>query len=217
MRRMTLAGCMVAFMFGIAVGQAQALTHVEVGDAGDLPGTAQTAHGTPLTLIVGTIASSTDADMYLIQVVGPFGATTVGLEGTLSDSKLYLFDLNGNGVWANDDAASGSTIRSAITDDNLPLGCYYLAISGFGLEPFSAAGQIFNDEGPPNTQHGPDGPGGGSPITNWVSTSTTGDYVIELRGVAECTDQTHAVPEPVTAGLSLVALAGLGLAATRRR
>jgi len=74
------------------------------GDAGDLPATAQTV-GTalgPLTAITGSIASSTDVDMYKIIIKDPttFKAWTTG---ALADTQLWLFDSLGNALWHNDD------------------------------------------------------------------------------------------------------------------
>ena len=77
-----------------------AITWTEVGDAGDLPGTAQTTVGvglTDLTDIFGTISSSSDQDMYLINIDNPaaFSASTNNPQTTLSvdhDTQLFLFD-----------------------------------------------------------------------------------------------------------------------------
>jgi len=94
------------------------------GDAGDLPATAQTV-GTalgPLTAITGSIASSTDVDMYKIIIKDPttFRAWTTG---ALADTQLWLFDEFGNALWHNDDRFTA-----------LPgQGLYHSAI-GFGFD-----------------------------------------------------------------------------------
>ena len=120
---------------------ASAATWAEVGDAGDLPGTAQTTvGGGPLTAITGSIGTRIDRDLFCIIIdgMGPFSASTVGTPGTLGDTQLFLFDAMGFGVLGNDDA-SGATLRSTLSGTLAP-GTYYLGISGFDVDPVSAGG-----------------------------------------------------------------------------
>lgn len=203
---------------GAALGQ---VTWTEVGDAGNLPASAQVPLGVgSLDFIAGSIGSSTDADMYAILINDPamFGARTVNTPGTLSDTQLWLFDAAGNGIVFNDDSSTPASLRSAIGPayvGNSPLGTpapvysgpgiYYLAITGYNVDATSTGGLIWNNT-PFASQRGPDGPGAPGPITGWTGTSVTGTYTIELTGA-------KFIPAPGS-----LALLGLGaLAAIRRR
>ncbi|MDW8050946.1 MAG: DVUA0089 family protein [Armatimonadota bacterium] len=105
----------------------------EVGDAGDLPETAQatgTDTNTPLPSISGSLAAS-DVDMFAIYIADPanFRAET-NTTTTNFDSQLWLFDVNGNGIVHDDDSAG--SLRSRITNANNCIpgpGIYYIAIS----------------------------------------------------------------------------------------
>src|SRR5262245_62140467 len=95
---------------------ALAVSWAEIGDAGDLPGTAQIAVGSnPLTQITGSLGLM-DGDLYRIHISSPstFSATTVGAGGTLIDSQLFLFDSAGMGIYANDDQIGGGGTRSTL-------------------------------------------------------------------------------------------------------
>lgn len=158
---------------------ASAIPWTEIGDAGNLPATAQVTAGSgPLTSISGVIGplSFTDADLYRIHipVSGAFSATTVGTGGTLIDTQLFLFDLAGLGIYGRDD--NPGTARTTLPAGS-PLGPqlagdFFLAITGFNLDPVNAGGRIFPDT-PRATLHGPTGPGGGSRRSrNWPAPST---------------------------------------------
>jgi hypothetical protein len=185
-----------------------AQTWAEVGDAGDLPATAQAPSGSPgLTAITGTISSGSDADLFQIFLLGgPFSATTVGTPGTLGDTQLFLFDSAGMGLLGNDDAVG---LRSTISSGSLPAGSYYLGITGFNRDPISAGGLIF-----PSTfsgQHGPTGPGGAQPLVAWSGGSSAGSYTIDLTGVTGVA----ATPEP--GSMALLAAGALPLLRRLRR
>jgi len=126
----------------------QALTWAEVGDAGDLPGTAQLTVGTnPLTAITGAIGTSTDADMYRIHISNPaaFSATTVGTVGTLGDTQLFLFDLAGMGVYANDDnVGTRSTLPAGNINGPTTVGDYFIVITSWDTDPTSVGGADFS-------------------------------------------------------------------------
>lgn len=193
----------------------------EVGDAGALPTVAQGTSGVGvLSLITGILSSTTDVDMFLLDLTGggTFSATTVDQEGLLFDSQLYLFSANGRGVYANDDDLFSLAPRSTLPafDPLTPVapGFYYLAISGAPRRPISGGGLIFPAE-PYTDVAGPTGPGGGSAITNWTNTAFEGTgagvtYTIALTGAQ------YAVPEPGTLVL-LVLGAGAPLACVRLR
>ena len=165
-----------------------AQVHVEVGDAGELPTTAQILPAGAVTAIEGSLpvtgtapSAVGDRDMYIFYTSGGTFSATVETPalGLIPDSQLFLFDSAGMGLFANDDfdpdgdgplpvLASGP---SRIVAD-LPAGQYFLAISVFDDEPISAGGLIFptfftlpiNDFG---IQVGPTGPGGSQPIIGW--------------------------------------------------
>ncbi|MCZ6680605.1 MAG: hypothetical protein O7E52_25525, partial [Candidatus Poribacteria bacterium] len=150
----------------------------EVGEAGNLPATAQTTVGVGmLTAIEGTVISRSDHDMFQIFIAEPanFSASTNNPGTILSiddDTQLFLFDINGLGVLANDD--DPDDIINFLPKAAIPLGefsgspgLYYIAISIFDNDPISGGGEIFPDE-PFDAVVGPTGPGGASPITGWI-------------------------------------------------
>jgi hypothetical protein len=165
----------------------------EVGDAGDLPGTAQDLSGEGVARIDGRLGQVGDIDMYRLCVSGggTFSATTVG--GTSVDTQLFLFDPDGRGVYANDD-------RGGILQSDLPAGDpltpqvqgdYLLAVGAYNIDPLSASGMIFPNE---TGLVGPDGPGGADPVTAWGGrANASGAYTIFVTG-AECLPEDTTPP-----------------------
>ena len=192
---------------------ANAITFVEVGDAGDQPGSAQVVSGvTPLTAIQGTLGAG-DIDMFRIHLNGGAFSATVGIGG---DSQLFLFDSTGRGLLANDDIAFPSISRSGISG-SLPEGDYFLAISEFDNDPLSAGGLIFPNS-PFDAILGPTGPGGASPIIGWSAFTGPGfGYQIDLVNASSVpTDPGQGVPDE-SSSLVLMALSGIALFLVRRR
>jgi hypothetical protein len=209
----------------LSAGLALPATITEIGDAGELLGTAQVADsqpgGTSLTNIYGFLESG-GADLFRIYLTGgqTFSATTtLSGDANFFDSQLFLFDSAGMGIYANDDDDNSppqSTLPASISFTPSASGTYYLAISGSGYLPASAGGSIFPVSGglldPTSGVVGPTGPGGGSALSTWLSTSSeNGDYDIALTGAEFVPSAVGEIPEPSTtillgAGLTAVAL-----------
>ncbi len=201
MTTVIVMGLLLPLIFATPVA---ALTFTEIGDAEDLPATAQVVSGSgPLDSISGTIAGSMDADMYEIFITGggTFSATTVGL--TSLDTQLFLFGATGLGIYANDDDTSGaiffqSTLPSGHSLTPVAPGNYFLVISIFNRDPVSADGLIFSSAF--GGVFGANGPGAGSPITGYTGDGRTeGDlYSIALTGAEFIPQAGPPVPEPGT-------------------
>ncbi|RKX56840.1 MAG: hypothetical protein DRP29_09135 [Thermodesulfobacteriota bacterium] len=89
----------------VSFSVAQASLYSEVGDAGNLPASAQSVTGTGIISdIYGTLSSDNDVDMFKIYIYDPenFYASTINDDTTVSDTQLFLFDENGYGVLGND-------------------------------------------------------------------------------------------------------------------
>lgn len=159
------------------------------GDAGDLSATAQAVTGSgPCPAIVGNIVSTTDVDMYRINICDPgnFSATTVNND-TSGDTQLFLFNDNGTGIVMNDDDPSGagglrSRLSNAFTASLSP-GTYLLAVSRYNTDPQDSGAQLLWNNTPFAVERAPDGPGAANPVASWTGTSATGSYTITLTGV----------------------------------
>lgn len=204
---------------------------VEQGDAGSLPQGAQTTTGTgSVTKIRGSLVGDTGAsigpapsdfhDMYVINIADPanFTATTVVRPDgpTEFDTRLFLFQLNGTGLLGNNDTfiiglgkggGAGSILTNSSTDGtNVVItepGLYLLAITNVAEQPYSGDFDFIFNFASSFEISGPDGPGGGSPIVNWVNNfdngfvgGFTGNYEINLGGV-------ELVPTTVEASLDI--------------
>jgi hypothetical protein len=158
----------------------------EQDDAGSRPNSAQMTMGSlALISITGSLNSSTDVDMYVIQICDPdtFSAETTTGPGTVADTQLFLFLPSGVGLAFNDDLPAGGTNRSRLSNTFIGgIGAHYLAISSFDSDPVNIGGnEIWLDQ-PYTTERPPDGPGALNPINSWTSSGEAGTYTITLGG-----------------------------------
>jgi hypothetical protein len=183
--------------------RAQTTIWTESGDAGQTLSTYQKVVGTgSLTAITGSISGANDVDIFSIYIADPstFSATTATNAGSLNDTQLFLFKLDGTGILANDD--SGGTLKSTLPAGDSRLtgliaGTYLIGISAFDLDAYDSANQIIFQSSPYTDVFGPN-PGVG-PLDHWSSSESTGSYTITLTGA----NFVSAVPEPVTTTLML--------------
>lgn len=217
MRRLWAIAALVTALCPIRV---EAFAFNEAGDAGESLSTAQVISGSsPLESITGTLSGFNDpADLFQLFLTGgkTFSATTVG--NASFDTRLFLFDGKGFGVYFNDDAST-STFQSTLPANNsfTPTlsGIYYLAIAGFDYGALNANGdRIFpgiNDfsiDVPESSiftgVFGPSGSGGALPLDTLDGQilNEGGGYTIALTGA-------EAVPEPIsTVGLLIAGASG---------
>jgi hypothetical protein len=204
-----------AAAFFITASLALAQNYNETGDAGStVPGAQNTGASNPLNTITGSLFSNGDADFYVINITNfaTFSATTVG--GSTMDTMLYLFDINGNPIYLNDDASNGLSLQSTLPPGS-PLGpqangLYIVGISLSAVDPVNGSNQLLF--APPVFSTDLRGPSGAlGPVTGtFDSNSDTefGNYVITFTGAA-------AVPEPSTVAFLLAG--GIGALAFLRR
>ncbi|MGK7902728.1 MAG: filamentous hemagglutinin N-terminal domain-containing protein [Hormoscilla sp.] len=163
-----------------------------MGEAGQLITDAMvvsTSPGESLENISGELSNRTDVDLYQVYLTGEgtFSATTV--DGTSVPTQLFLFNINGMGVYGNDNAPDCDCNQSTLVAENALTptapGIYYLGITGRFVNPISIQGEIFSLDG--NEVSGPTGQGGGSPLSGWDGNgglANLGKYSIALTGVA---------------------------------
>ena len=212
---MNRTSLMAVLMLLFTTGTASAAgAWAEVGQAGDLPATAQVTVGAgPLTQITGSLLVPDDKDMYRIFIDAGGGFSAVVASTVPSDdTKLYLFRSDGRGILGDDDSA-GVGVLSALPLGHpalasLSAGPYYLAISDYDFLPVSSTGAIF----PSGNLVGPTGPGGANPIIGWTNDVNESTYTYDIRLTGA---RFSNVPEPAAALLSIVG--GMFVSAAVRR
>ncbi|MEH2463012.1 two-partner secretion domain-containing protein [Nostoc sp.] len=178
-------------------------TVAEIGEAGQLPSTAQTiptVAGIFVEKISGSLDTTNDVDLYQIELQGnqTFSATTTFLS-QVSDTRLFLFDSNGFGVYANDDTIfpSFASYQSSLPSKH-PLtpknpGTYYLGITQYPVTAVSNGGEIFSFRTFGEIS-GATGQGGSLPLSGWVGNGfEQNKYTILLSGLT-------AVPQILPGG-----------------
>jgi uncharacterized protein (TIGR03382 family) len=199
-------------------GSASAQTWNAV-NPGTLPAGAEAVVGVgPLTNITGTVSTAGPniAHYFMIRISDPanFSARTDINPGSGVDTALYLMNLDGTGIAANDDI-SGTNFLSHMPVGNaayatLPAGDYLLLVTSYGVLPAwsttpAIASLIFNPT-PFTGVRTPQNTNVHSTYLFFQDADPGGSYNVTLTGV-------EFVPTP-----GAVALLGLGgLAAMRRR
>jgi hypothetical protein len=223
-KKMTVS--MSLLTMSLLANPANAIDWTEVGDAGQLVGTAQEPTGNDrLRNIYGTISTTNDVDMYRLYISNPdtFSAAVISTSGNL-DSAIALFNEGGYAIYANDDAMLG-TRNAGLAAGNIhgpqSPGWYHLAVVPLGTPPVSGNGltldhEIFPNVSAPYTQIlTATGPGGASPLTGWLPVDDLAlneEYRLRLSGV-----QVSAVPEPETYAMLLAGLGLIGSMVRRRK
>jgi len=166
----------------------------EAGNAGDLRATSQDLGDAAVTTIWGSFSDASDADMYrfCLSDGASFSASTVG--ATTLDTQMFLFNSQGYGVYANDDASGsrGSLLPAHHRFSPSVGGEYFLAISSYNRDPQSSQGEIFQDNFSrmfyPDGVLDANGFGAAEPISGWAGRAPGGPglYRITLTGTSAC-------------------------------
>ncbi len=223
-----LPGAILA-LAALAAAPSFADTYTEGGDVGETLATAAgTGTGAALTSIFGSLSSTTDADLFVIDITTPgaFSATTVNAStDSYLDTQLFLFTISGKPIVANDDEPSGLTLVSTLPLYNtagnsfgpVAAGRYVLGIALSGYEPVNANGQLlFNFPASTTDLRGPNGGLVPAALANFSGGGFVGGtYAITLTG-ALAAPAPLPVPEPSAALLLAAGLAAVGVAARRR-
>ena len=166
----------------------------ETGDAGDLRSTANDMGAGQVMEIQGSFHDSADVDVYRVCLSdgASFSASTLG--ATTVDTQLFLFDSQGYGVYANDDAAGsrGSLLPARHRFSPRAGGEFFLGISVFNRDPQSSLGDIFLGSFSrtiyPDSVIDANGFGASEPLIDWAGRASgpAGTYKVTLTGTAAC-------------------------------
>lgn len=210
---MKKSGLLLVWLVGavlLAPASVRAAIWMEVGDAGQLPSTAQTPMGMgSLDAIVGQLPTDADffnpqlppdIDMFRINIVDPanFSASTANFPLTeFIDTQLYLFRDDGTGLVANGDSdffSFQSTIPvGSVTD----AGDYFLAIALFESRPVNSSLAFLFPDLVGNTAV--ETPTLVDPVAAWSTLPISEpflNYQIDLTGVELVDQAPTVVPEP---------------------
>ena len=216
----------IVSLLAVPLSRAEATIHVEMGDAGDLPGTAQKTVGIgSLDSITGELEPEHDIDMFAIMIDDAVAFSAQLFSDELIDTYLFLFDSDGTGVVANDDAPTVPVPLSEIPPTPYTPGLYYLAVSGTyvgedGDLPMDGDGEfIFDPVELFTSSFAGDTvlPDSGEPVEGWNLApsvfSNKGPYEIVLTGA-----EPAVIPESSSFVIwGLIILAVVGLVSVRRR
>jgi hypothetical protein len=217
----------------LAAQSSRGQTFTETTDAGQTLATAQTTAsatsptGQNLSMIVGSIGTDADADLFKIYLTNPatFSATTDNSVTNASglDTALFLFSSTGVAIETNDDE-SGLSYTSTLPAGesftaSLPAGYYYLGISGSGNEPVNSASQLLFKPYPGGDTTAVRGAATGVNPTTLATfnangySGNNGAYEIDLTGaeaVGGGVVATSGVPEPSTWVMLFLGAAAMG-------
>lgn len=208
----------------LAAAPASALVWTEFG-AGNSPATAEVTAGPglpDLTGINGFLSSNNlvnigpvyEIDLYKIHIAdwNNFSASVVPPTLPEFDPMLFLFDAQGNGVFANDDFNGlHPVLPSGITSSS---GDYFLGIAMARTAAVDAASMdLFTWQMSGVYTVGT--PSGAGPLAGWVVGTANDElpyfYSISLTGAVV------AVPEPASALMLLLGIGGLAAGRSMRR
>lgn len=162
---------------------------LELGDAGDLPETAQSTSSGALSAIDGVLDTD-DVDMYALYLPNPAAFTATTVNGAGFDTQLWLFGADGKGIAFNDDT---SNMLSTIDNTSgclsgRPAGVYYLAISRYNRDALGCENRPLWNNAPFTGVRCPDGPDRLYRVNGWLgSTPAGGIYTIRLTNAQGAT------------------------------